>query len=138
LVKRDAVMMTDPIADMLTRIRNGLMVKQQSVKMPSSKMKHQIARILTQEKYIRGYKIVPIDEHRRVLTIYLKYTDDSPTILGIERVSKPGRRVYVQLTNLPRIHGGLGMAILSTPKGVLTDRQARMLGVGGEVVCNVW
>jgi small subunit ribosomal protein S8 len=131
-------MMTDPIADMLTRIRNSLMVRQDIVKMPSSKMKHQIARILTQEKYIRGYKIVPVSEYEKVLTIYLKYQNNQPTILGIDRISKPGRRVFAKVNKLPRVHGGLGTAILTTPKGVLTDRQAKMVGVGGEVVCYVW
>jgi len=131
-------MMTDPIADMLTRIRNAIMVGHTSLSMPSTKMKHQIARILTQENYINGYKIVPVDKCHKVLTIYLKYTDDQPAIVGIKRISKPGRRVYVPLTDLPRVHGGLGTAILTTPKGVLTNRQAKMVGVGGEVVCHIW
>ena len=131
-------MMTDPISDMLTRIRNAGLVRHISTAMPSSKMKHQIARILTQEKYIRGYKIVPIDKTRKVLTIYLKYFNDDPCFKGITRISKPGCRVYAPLDKLPRVRGGLGIAILSTPKGVLTDRQAKMVGVGGEVVCHVW
>lgn len=131
-------MMTDPIADMLTRIRNGLLVRKTSVKMPSSKMKHQIARILTQENYIRGYKIVPVDKVRKVLTVYLKYNNDEPVILGLQKVSTPGRRVYAPLTDLPRVRGGMGTAILTTPKGVLTDRQAKMVGVGGEVLCYIW
>ena len=131
-------MMTDPIADMLTRIRNGLLVHKTSVKMPSSKMKHQIARILTQENFIRGYKIVPVDKTRKVLTIYLKYNDNQPVILGLEKISKPGRRVYAPVANLPRVRGGMGTAILTTPKGVLTDRQAKMVGVGGEVLCYIW
>jgi len=114
------------------------MVRKAVVRMPSSEIKHQIARILTQENYIKGYKIVPVDDCRKVMHLYLKYTLNEPTIRGIERVSKPGRRVYVPLSKLPRVHGGLGTAILTTPKGVLTDRQAKMVGVGGEVVCQVW
>ncbi len=132
-------MMTDPISDMLARIRNAQLANHTYLKMPSSKMKHQIARILTQENYIRGYKIVPVDNIRKVLTIYLKYNEDGkPVILGLERVSKPGKRVYAKLDSLPRVRGGLGTAILTTPKGVLTDRQAKMVGVGGEVVCHIW
>ncbi|MFP4459485.1 MAG: 30S ribosomal protein S8 [Candidatus Zixiibacteriota bacterium] len=114
------------------------MVRKTSVKMPSSKMKHQIARILTQENYIRGYKIVPVDKVRKVLTVYLKYNNDEPVILGLQKVSTPGRRVYAPLTDLPRVRGGMGTAILTTPKGVLTDRQAKMVGVGGEVLCYIW
>lgn len=131
-------MMTDPIADMLTRVRNGLMVGKTSVSMPSSKMKHQIARILTQENYIKGYRIAPIDKVKKVLTVYLRYNKDKPVVKGMERISKPGRRVYVKKSDIPRPRGGLGTAILSTPKGVLTDRQARMVGVGGEVICYIW
>ena len=131
-------MMTDPIADMLTRIRNGAMVEKKMVSMPASKMRHNMVRILTEEKFIRGYKIVPSGGPSPTLKVYLKYNDDQPVIRGIQRISKPGRRVYTKLTKLPRVRGGLGVAILSTSKGVLTDRQARMLGVGGEVLCYVW
>ena len=132
-------MMTDPIADMLTRMRNALLAGHTYLKMPSSKVKHQLARILTQENFIRGYKIVPVDNVRKVLTIYLKYSEEGkPIILGLKRISKPGCRVYAKLDNLPRVRGGLGTAILTTPKGVLTDRQAKMVGVGGEVVCYIW
>ncbi len=131
-------MMTDPISDMLTRVRNGIIAKKKNVGMPSSKMKHNIARILTEEKLIRGYKIVPTTGPRPELRLYLSYKDGQPVVRGIKRISKPGRRVYVKLDKLPRVRNGLGVAILSTSKGVLTGRQARMLGVGGEVLCYIW
>jgi small subunit ribosomal protein S8 len=131
-------MMTDPIADMLTRIRNGVMARKKMVDMPTSKMRHNIARILTQENFIRGYKIVATDSPSAALKVYLRYNEGEPVLKGIERISKPGRRVYANLEKLPRVRGGLGLAILSTSKGILTDRQAKMLGVGGEVICYVW
>jgi len=131
-------MMTDPISDMLTRVRNGIIARKKNVGMPSSKMKHNIARILTEEKLIRGYKIVPTTGPRPELRLYLSYKDGQPVVRGIKRISKPGRRVYVKLDKLPRVRNGLGVAILSTSKGVLTGRQARMLGVGGEVLCYIW
>ncbi len=131
-------MMTDPIADMLTRIRNGVMVYKKSIDLPSSKMRHNLARILTEEKFIRGYKIVSTGKPSPTLKVYLRYNEGKPVLKGIQRVSRPGRRVYAKLDKLPRVRGGLGVAILSTSKGVLTDRQAKMLGVGGEVLCYVW
>ncbi|MCD6501741.1 30S ribosomal protein S8 [bacterium] len=131
-------MMTDPISDMLTRVRNGIIAKKKNVGMPSSKMKHNIARILTEEKLIRGYKIVPTTGPRPELRLYLSYKEGRPVVRGIKRISKPGRRVYAKLDKLPRVRNGLGVAILSTSKGVLTGRQARMLGVGGEVLCYIW
>ncbi len=131
-------MMTDPIADMLTRIRNGVMANKKVVAMPSSKMRHNLVRVLTEEKFVRGYKIVPSDGPSPTLKVYLKYNEGESVLKGIQRVSKPGRRVYAKLDKLPRVRGGLGVAILSTSKGVLTDRQAKMLGVGGEVLCYVW
>ena len=131
-------MMTDPIADMLSRIRNGVLANKKLVEMPMSKIRHNIARILTQENYIRGYKIVPTDGPSPVIKIYLKYNNGEPVLKGIQRISKPGRRIYAKTDRLPRVMGGLGVAILSTSKGILTDRQAKMLGVGGEVICYVW
>jgi len=131
-------MMTDPIADMLTRIRNGVIAGKKTVSMPSSKIRHNLARILTEEKFIRGYKILPTDTPSKELKVYLRYNDGESVLKGITRISKPGKRVYAKLTKLPRVRGGLGIAILSTSKGVLTDRQAKMLGVGGEVLCYVW
>lgn len=131
-------MMTDPIADMLTRIRNGIRADKKMVDMPSSKMRHNLARILTEEKFIRGYKIVATAGPSPKLKVYLRYNEGKSVVKGIKRVSKPGRRVYTKLERLPRVRGGLGIAVLSTSKGVLTDRQARMLGVGGEVLCYIW
>ena len=131
-------MMTDTIADMLTRIRNGIIARKKMIVMPSSKMRHNIARILTEENFIRGYKIVPSGGPRPTLKVYLRYNDGEPVMKGIRRISKPGHRIYTKLGNLPRVRGGLGMAILSTSKGILTDRQAKMLGVGGEILCYVW
>ena len=131
-------MMTDTIADMLTRIRNGIIANKKMVPMPSSKMRHNLARILTEEKFIRGYKIISTGEPSPTLRVYLRYNEGEPVLKGIKRISKPGRRVYAKLKKLPRVRGGLGVAILSTSKGILTDRQARMLGVGGEVLCYVW
>ncbi|HHS49846.1 MAG TPA: 30S ribosomal protein S8 [candidate division Zixibacteria bacterium] len=132
------MMMTDPISDMLTRVRNGIIAGKKTVDMPSSKMRHNIARILTEEKFIRGYKILPTEGPRPELRVYLRYNEGKPVVKGIKRVSKPGKRVYARLEKLPRVRNGLGVAILSTSKGVLTDRQAKMLGVGGEVLCYIW
>ena len=132
------IMMTDPIADMLTRIRNGILAQKKMVSMPSSKMRHNIARILTEEKFIRGYKIVSSQGPQPTLKVYLRYNEGNAVLKGIQRISKPGCRVYARLDGLPRVRGGLGIAILSTSKGILTDRQAKMLGVGGEVLCYVW
>jgi small subunit ribosomal protein S8 len=130
--------MTDPIADMLTRLRNG--ASQDSVRMPSSKLKEALAAILRREGYIGDFKVSE-DGTRpgRILEITMKYTHDrSPTISGLRRVSKPGRRVYIQADKLPRVLGGLGVAVLSTSQGLLTDREARQRRVGGEVLCYVW
>ncbi len=128
----------DPIGDMLTRIRNAQMRKHPTVVMPSSRIKQQIARVLTEEGYIRGYKVIALPGNKKVLKIYLKYVGGKPAIRGLKRVSKPGRRIYARLSSMPVVRGGLGTAILSTPKGVFTDRQARLLKVGGEVLCYVW
>ena len=132
--------MTDPIADMLTRIRNGNVQYHDVVRMPSSKQKEALAAILRREGYIGDFKVSE-DGTRpgRILEITMKYTPDrSPTISGLRRVSKPGRRVYIQADSLPRVLGGLGVAVLSTSQGLLTDREARQRRVGGEVLCYVW
>ncbi|MGQ9456871.1 MAG: 30S ribosomal protein S8 [Anaerolineae bacterium] len=132
------MMMTDPIADMLTRIRNAAMARHSYVVMPSSKLKVAIARILREEGFIQDYDVTQ-DRPQPRLRIWLKYTPDrQPVITGLERVSKPGRRVYTKRREVPWVRSGVGVAILSTPKGVMTDRQARRLGVGGEVICYVW
>ncbi|MBN1754680.1 30S ribosomal protein S8 [bacterium] len=128
-----------PIADMLTRIRNALKAEQRVVEMPSSKMKHQIARVLTEEKFIKGYRIVDIGQNKRNLQVFLRYNkQNDPVVKGLRIVSKPSRRMYVSLDEIPRVRNGLGVAVLSTSKGVLTDKQAKMLRVGGELVCYVW
>ena len=132
--------MTDPIADMLTRIRNGSVAAQDVVRMPSSKLKEALAGILRREGYVVDYQVND-DPNRpgRQLQITLKYTPDRvPTITGIRRVSKPGLRVYTKADRLPRVLGGLGVAVLSTSQGLMTDREARDKRVGGEVLCYVW
>ncbi len=129
---------TDPIADMLTRIRNAMMVRHDSVLMPSSKMKLAIAKILKDEGFIGDYEVVRGKPHRTI-RVRLKYRDRNvPVIAGLERVSKPGLRVYVQRNEIPRVFSGLGIAIMSTPKGVMNGHQAWRQGVGGELLCYVW
>ena len=133
--------MTDPIADMLTRLRNGNAAYQESVSMPHSKLKVHIAEILKQEGYIGDFLIgqAPDGQVGRVLTLHLKYGPNRErSIAGVRRVSKPGLRVYAKSTGLPRVLGGLGVAILSTSSGLLTDRQAAKRGVGGEVLAFIW
>jgi small subunit ribosomal protein S8 len=130
--------MTDPIADMLTRIRNGIQRRHESVEMPSSNMKVAIAKVLRDEGFIKGYQVL---ENRpfKVLRLDLQYTGKHvPVLTGIKRISKPGLRVYTKATEIPRVYGGLGVAVVSTPKGVMSGRQARRLNVGGEVICHVW
>jgi small subunit ribosomal protein S8 len=130
--------MTDPIADMLTRIRNGIQARHDRVEVPSSKLKVEIAKILKSEGFISNYKLVE-EKIQPVLRIYLKYADDGePVIHGIERVSRPGRRVYRDKGAIPRPLGGLGLAIVSTSRGVLSGNEAAKNGVGGEVLCQVW
>ena len=132
--------MTDPIADMLTRIRNGSVAAQETVRMPSSKLKESLAGILRQEGYIADFRVSD-DPTRpgRTLEIVMKYTPERvPTISGLRRVSKPGLRVYIKADRLPRVLGGLGVAVLSTSQGLMTDREARERRVGGEVLCYVW
>ena len=129
---------SDPIADMLTRIRNALSVRHDFVLVPASRVKLSIARILKAEGFINDYEVIRGKPHR-VIKIYLKYGDKKESILsGLERVSKSGLRVYVQRKEIPRVYGGLGIAILSTPKGIMTGQQAWRQGVGGELLCYVW
>ena len=131
--------MSDPIADMLTRIRNANTAKHNTVDVPSSKMKEAIANILTNEGYIQGYEIIE-DGVKKTMHITLKYGKDKneKVISGIKRISKPGLRVYANRDELPRVLGVLGIAIVSTNKGIITDKEARKLGVGGEVIAFVW
>jgi small subunit ribosomal protein S8 len=130
--------MTDPIADMLTRIRNGIQARHERVEVPASKLKVEIAKILKSEGFISNFKLTE-DKVQGSLRIYLKYSDNGePVIHGIERISRPGRRVYRTKTEIPSVLGGLGLAIVSTSKGVLAGHEAAKSGVGGEVLCQVW
>ena len=133
----------DPIADMLTRVRNAVMAGQTLVAMPSSKMKVEIAKILKDEGYLEGFELVEGENQvQKVLRLKIKYVGERrtrrPVISGIERVSKPGRRINTKKQNIPWVLSGIGVAILSTPKGVMTGARARQLGVGGEIICKVW
>jgi small subunit ribosomal protein S8 len=131
-------MISDPIADMLTRVRNALKARFQKVDVPASKLKTEIARILKDEGYILNYKIVDEDNHKAI-RVYLKYTAANQSVIShIERVSRPGCRVYVGSTEIPKVLGGLGVNILTTPKGVMTGKSARKEGVGGELLCQIW
>ena len=130
--------MTDPIADMLTRIRNAGGALFDKVDIPASRMKISLAKILKEEGFIKNYKVIK-DNRQGILRVYLKYTNQQqPLIQGIRRVSKPGCRVYTGHSELPKVQGGLGVAVISTSQGVVTDRQARKLVVGGEVLCEIW
>lgn len=128
---------TDPIADMLTRIRNALMAGHDGVLVPSSQMKLSLAKILKEEGFIDRYEVLK-GKPESMIKIHLKYTDNQPAILGLERVSKPGLRVYVERRKIPRVYGGLGTAILSTPKGIMTGQEAWRQHLGGEILCYVW
>ncbi len=128
---------TDPIADMLTRIRNASSAGHESCKVPSSKLKRNIAEILLEEGYIKNVEFKE-DNTQGELTITLKYFDNSPVIAGIKRISKPGLRVYAQVNELPTVLDGLGIALISTSKGIMTDKQAREAGIGGEVMAFIW
>ena len=133
--------MTDPVSDFLTRLRNAAKAQHHDVVIPSSKLKRELARILKEQGYIVAYQVGAAAEGRpgEELTVTLKYTDDrKPVISGLERVSRPGRRTYVDHAHIPRIQGGMGTAIISTSKGVMTGHEARTAGVGGEVVARVW
>lgn len=134
---------SDPIADMLTRIRNVAVSNGALVSMPSSKIKAEIARILAEEGYVESYDVVDGNRpHRKVLRLRLKYIGERrhrrPLITGLERVSRPGCRVYTKKTDIPWVLSGIGVAIISTPKGVMTGQRARKMGVGGEILCKVW
>ena len=132
--------MTDPVADFLTRLRNALGAQHHDVTIPSSRLKSEVARILKEQGYIEAYEVRPSAERPGdELNVTLKYTDErKPVISGLERVSRPGRRTYVDHAHIPRIQGGMGTAIISTSKGVMTGHDARREGVGGEVVARVW
>ena len=129
--------LTDPIADMLTRLRNGNTARHTDVKVPFSKIKESIANILKNEGYIAGYEIKE-EGNIKDIVVTLKYMDGDAVIKGLKRISKPGRRVYSSVENLPKVLGGLGIAVVSTPNGVLTDKECRKHNVGGEVLCYVW
>ena len=130
--------MTDPVADFLTRVRNAISARQQKVDVPSSKLKMEMARILKEEGYIANFKATD-EEGRKLLRVYLKYDNNNTSpISQLKRVSRPGCRVYVGHAEIPRVLGGLGINILTTPKGVMTGRQARKEGVGGEVLCEIY
>ncbi len=130
--------LTDPVADFLTRIRNAIRSRHQKVDVPASKLKTEIARILKEEGYIANFKAVEEEGHK-VLRIYLKYSsNEEAAISNLERVSKPGCRVYGRRGEIPRVLGGMGINLLTTPRGVMTGRQARKEGVGGEILCEVW
>ena len=129
---------SDPIADMLTRMRNGLMVHHDSVLVPASKVKLAIAQILKDEGFIKDFEVTK-DKTAKSIKIALKYAGkNQPAIVGLERRSKPGLRVYVERGEIPRVYGGLGIAIISTPKGIMTGKQAWRQGVGGEILCYIW
>jgi small subunit ribosomal protein S8 len=130
-------MMTDPIADLFTRIRNGLMVKHPRIDVPGSKMKARIIEILKEEGYIKNYKVYE-DNLQGIIRVYLKYSGDQSVIRGIKRISKPGRRNYVKRDSVPKVLNGLGLAIMSTSSGVMTDSECREKGVGGEVLGYIW
>ena len=130
--------MTDPVADFLTRVRNAIRAKQQKVDVPASKLKLEIARILKEEGYISNFKATE-ENGQKLVRVYLKYGNgNEAAISNLNRISKPGCRVYVGRTEIPRVLGGLGINILTTPKGVMTGRDARRSGVGGEILCEVW
>ncbi|MBI4682323.1 MAG: 30S ribosomal protein S8 [Nitrospirae bacterium] len=132
------MMMTDPIADMLTRIRNANMAKLEKVDVPASKLKIELTKILKEKGFVKSFKVVR-DRKQGIIRISMKYLEgQEKAITGLKRVSKPGRRIYVDKTNIPRVMGGYGIAVLTTSKGVLTDEACRREGVGGEILCNIW
>lgn len=130
--------LTDPIADLLTRIRNAALVKRKDVSMPSSRMKVELAKILKEEGYIKNFKVVDDNKQGR-LSITLKYTEDNRSVItGLQKISKPGCRIYCKGGAIPKVMDGLGIAIISTSQGVLTGKSCEELGIGGEVVCYIW
>lgn len=131
-------MITDPISDMLTRIRNAIKVKADKVDIPASRMKIELSKILKEEGFIKSYKIIK-DKKQGIIRINLKYTSEGDSVISnLQRISKPGRRVYVSKDEIPHVMGGLGIAILTTSQGVMTDKECRHKGVGGEVLCYIW
>ncbi len=130
-------MMTDPIADYLTRVRNASQARHKKVDIPASKLKREVTKILRENRYITDYTDVT-DDKQGILRLYLKYNEDQPAIYGLKRISKPGIRVYAGADELPRVLNGLGIAIISTSRGIMTDKRARKERVGGEVLCYVW
>jgi small subunit ribosomal protein S8 len=129
---------SDPVADFLTCVRNAIRAKHRKVDVPASRMKTELTKVLLRERYINNFKVIE-DSRQGVLRIYLKYSaGDESVITGVKRMSSPGRRVYVPKTRLPRVMGGLGTSIISTSRGLMTDREAREAGLGGELVCQVW
>ena len=130
--------MSDPLSDMLTRIRNGLQARKSVIGSPASKLRENVLDVLKREGYIRDYERRDLSDGKSELSIELKYFEGSPVIKTIQRVSRPGRRVYSGIKELPRVSGGLGISILSTPRGVMSDNEARAANVGGEVLCNVF
>ena len=130
-------MMTDPISDMLNRINNAIQRKKEQVDVPNSSIKKEIARLLKEEGFIRRVEGTLIDGYP-ILRLHLKYSNDESIIHGLRRVSRPGRRVYVDKETIPKVRGGMGMAVMSTTKGLLTDRDTRKNGIGGEVICYIW
>ena len=130
-------MVTDPISDMLTRIRNALQIRAEKVDIPASRMKVEIARILKEEGFIKTYKILK-DKRQGILRIVPRYVESESVMSGLKRISKPGRRIYVGSKEIPKVMGGVGIAILTTSKGIMSDKGSRREGVGGEVICHVW
>ena len=130
--------MTDPLADMFTRIRNGSKAKFEKVDIPSSQLKREVAKILKEEGFIKNFKVITDDQQHEMIRVFLRYDESRKGIIHLRRVSKPGRRIYTKSDRIPSVMGGLGISILSTPKGVLTDREARATGVGGELLAEVW
>jgi small subunit ribosomal protein S8 len=130
-------MVTDPISDMLTRIRNALQIRAEKVDIPASRMKVEIARILKEEGFIKTYKILK-DKRQGILRIVPRYVESESVISGLKRISKPGRRIYVGSNEIPKVMGGVGIAILTTSKGIISDKTSRREGVGGEIICHVW
>ena len=130
--------LSDPLGDMLTRIRNGQLRRKDSVLMPASRFRGNVLDVLHREGYIRGFKKIELENHKNNFQIELKYVDGEPVINEISRISTPGRRVYSRATSIPKVMNGLGLAILSTPKGVMSDTDARKQNIGGEVICRVF
>ena len=129
---------TDPIADLLTRIRNAALIKKKEVMIPSSKLKTEVAKIFKEEGYIRNFKVID-DNKQGILSISLKYGDDNTSVIsGIRRISRPGRRLYCTRDSIPKVLDGLGTAVISTPKGLMTDKRCADLGLGGEILCYIW